>query len=287
MVKKSSFLEKLKNRWSSSPVQVVPGAAGTAGPTDGTSRVTPLPEGSLQVGGDRTKLSGRKLTKQEEGLIAINEGFHELAGLMRSMQGKIEGQGDHVSEALGDVHRLPAINDVQVDLLRQMTEQMEKQNHCTSLIATRLADMPKMMSELRDALDRASAIDERTSVTLDQFRGNMDRVHKSMASMVESSAQQADSSSSLLQAQRQHLDGFAQVMNKERDKQVAAVEGIIGNLENVTDEGMRNLRAAQADQSTRLGMLIQEGTRASRGILILLALALAGLVILTAVLIVR
>lgn len=275
MVKKSSLLEKLRSRWSSSPVKVMSGAADEA---IGSSRVDAVSESALQTEGASSRLSGRKLSKQEEGLLAVNEGFRELAGLMRSMESKIEGQGD--------LSRLPAINDAQVDLLRQMNEQMEQQNKNTALLVTSLAEMPNIMGELRESLDRATTIDERTSATLDQFRGSMERIHKSMGSMVDNSGQQAEAAASLLKAQSQHLDGFAQEMGKERDKQVAAVEGIIGSLEAATDEGMRSLRAAQADQSTRLGMLIQEGTRASRGILILLGLSLIGLVVLTVVLIV-
>ncbi|MHC5064102.1 MAG: hypothetical protein ACYTG5_09020 [Planctomycetota bacterium] len=279
MVKKSSFLEKLKSRWSSSSLRV---SAGAEKPVHGEgARIAPI-----LAGAEKELLSARKMSDSEKGLVAINEGFKDLAQAMHGMQTRLDSQAEDTARTASDVHRLPAINQAQVELLRRMSEHMDRQNQSTDLMATHLADLPKVMAELREALDRASAIDERTSSTLDQFRGNMDRIHNSMAEMVDNSAQQADAASSLLRAQRDHLDGFSQRMNEERDQQVEAVGSIVGNLETVTETGMDGLRKAQADQSTRLGKLIAEGTRASRAILILLSLTFLALVVISVLLVV-
>ncbi len=278
-------MEKLKSRWSSSPLRVSSEgdlAAGGGKRVSGeAARISPI-----LAEAEKDRLSARKMSDSEKGLVAVNEGFKELTQVMRGMQSRLDSQAEESSRAASDIHRLPAINQAQLELLRRMSEHMDRQNQSTDVMATHLGELPKVMSELREALDRASAIDERTSSTLDQFRGNMDRIHSSMAKMVDNSSQQAEAASSLLRAQRDHLDGFSQRMDEERGQQVEAVGSIVGNLETVTETGMDNLRKAQADQSTRLGKLIAEGTRASRAIMILLALTFLALVVISILLVV-
>lgn len=271
MVKKTSFFEKLKGRWRTSSVQVETGRGeATAASADPTmARIEPVPQ---QVA--ESRIPGRKLSGREEGVVAIHEGFAELANLMRGVQARLEVQGERMASAAESLRDLPSVENAQLEALRKIAGRLEA-----------LDAVPETLQEMRAALERATAMDERSTKTLEEFQARMQDVQSSMNEMVGRATEQAQATSSLARAQREHIDGFTRNMREERDQQSAEVSRMVSHLGATAEQGIESLREAQEDQSTRLGKLVEDGTKTSRAILILLACTFAGLVLLTAVLI--
>ncbi len=270
MVKKSSFLEKLKSRLRASDLRVEapdPAAARGAGPVDAVMPRREVTE----------HLSRRKLNGQEEAALAIREGFAEIASLLRGVQSRVDAQGDRLGAAADGVSRLPALQQQQIEALRAVAERIERQNTASEALVERLGGLPDLLSDVRSALDRAATTDERTAATLTEFQGNMDRIHGAMDRMVAESRRQADAS-------RDQADATRSVAEGEREKigevaQSLAVEQRRTSqwLEVAQRETSKELRDAQADQAVRLGKLVEAGTKTSRAILILLGLTLVAL----------
>ena len=267
MVKKTTFLEKLRNRWRSTSVGVESADSGTAS----GDRIPSMP-----VQNPVTSVRGRKLSDREVGLVAVQEGFADLANLMRGLQTRMEVQGERMASVSENLGVLPTLGNAQLDTLREISERLKA-----------LDQVPESLTEMRAALDRASAMDERTTATLDEFKSNMERIQGAMNQMVDRATTQARDTASLAKAQREHIDGFTRTLEEQRAEQDTAVRTMVNRVGDATADGMQSLREAQADQSTRLGKLIEDGTRTNRGILVLLVGTLIGLIVLTAILIAR
>ena len=288
MVKKSSFLDKLKSRLRQSDVQLEPvdtadrgvvdrggvdrggvdrGGVGAAGGR-GASRVDPVPVARPV---DVEAVSSRKLSQREEATVAIQDGFRELTSLLRGMQHRVEDQGERFTRAADGIAQLPALQEAQLEMLRRIAERMQAQDQTHALMAQSLGGLPELMGQVREALDRAAATDERTAHTLGEFRSNMDRIQTSMSEMVDHSRRQAAASEGLVQGRseevRELTDSLSEVQREAVDR-----------LESTQRDGVRALREAHADQATRLGRMVEEGQKTNRAVLIMLGLTFLALV---------
>ncbi|MGA1523482.1 MAG: hypothetical protein ACO4CZ_05890 [Planctomycetota bacterium] len=274
MVKKSSFLDKLKSRLRQSDVQLEPAepaelrGAAAAAADRGVSRVDPVPVARPV---DVDAVPSRKMSQREEATVAIQDGFRELTSLLRGMQHRVEDQGERFTRAADGIAQLPALQEAQLEMLRRIAERMQGQDQTHALMAQSLGGLPELMGQVRDALDRASATDERTAETLGEFRSNMDRIQSSMAQMVDHSRRQAAASEGLVEGRtaevRELTDSLSEVQREAVDR-----------LETTQRDGVRALREAHADQAQRLGRMVEEGQKTNRAVLILLGLTFLALV---------
>ena len=152
MVKKTSILGKLKNRWKS-PDPVRSGGGRGVGP-EPTPRITPEPA----VAAPPERVPNRKMSAQEDAVVALGEGFRELSSMVRGVQTRMEDQGERSEAVTESVKQLPALGQAQLDLLRQMAAQMEQQNQASGKMMTALGTLPELLDGVRTALDRANGM---------------------------------------------------------------------------------------------------------------------------------
>jgi methyl-accepting chemotaxis protein len=271
VVKKSSFLDKLKSRLRHSDVQLEPAEPaerrGAAAPERGASRVDPVPVARPV---DVEAVPSRKMSQREEATVAIQDGFRELTSLLRGMQNRVEDQGERFTRAADGIAQLPALQEAQLEMLRRIADRMQAQDQSHALMAQSLGGLPELMGQVREALDRAAATDDRTANTLGEFRSNMDRIQSSMAEMVDHSRRHATASEELVQGRgdevRELTDSLSEVQREAVDR-----------LESTQRDGVRALRDAHADQAKRLGRMVEEGQKTNRAVLILLGLTFLAL----------
>ncbi|MCA8940985.1 MAG: hypothetical protein KDB80_00375 [Planctomycetes bacterium] len=256
MVKKTSFLEKLKNRWRpASGIRL--DDRGVSSPTSGSESAPrnvakPMPE----------PVSSRKLSTKQEAVVAINEGFKELASLLRGMQTRVDDQGEQIHAAVESLAQLPALSQAQIDLMRTMVERMDKQNSVTEELAAHLADMPELAEKLRASVDRAEATDQRTARTLDEFRNNMASIQSAMTEIVDHSGKHVEATASLASDQQQTL----------------------ADLATTSEKSAQTLRQAQREQSERIGKLAEANRRTNKAVVWLLATITLALVVIAVML---
>ncbi len=276
MVKKTSFLDKLKNRWRpASGIQVddrgvgAPSKDAAATPANRVSALAPTPSEAV---------SSRKLSSKQEAVVAINEGFKELASLLRGMQTRVDDQGEQIHSAVENIGQLPALNQAQIDLMRVMAERMERQNDVTEELSKNLGDMPELVQQVKESLDQAAQTDERTAKTLDEFRSNMSRVQDAMSQIVDYSGKQAQATSSLAVEQRDM-----------QEQQTESVKGMVAEIERAnkatltglkesSEATAKSLRRSQSDQADRMTKMVESNKRSQTTIIWLLGATVVALV---------
>lgn len=246
MVKKSSILDKIVNRFRSGPVQV----ESTRSARGGRSNYVQVRQGDVVSG------SRRKLSREEDAALAMSKSFGELSSLLRGVQVRMEDHGGRLDEMGQNLDKLPVTADAQLDVLKSLVIQLEKQNDMNGKMVETFSELPDVMKGVRTSLERSAATDERTAQTLDGFKSTMDRIHQSMGNMVDSSKVQADAATSLASD------------HKETVRQ----------LDESTKEGLKALRWAQEDQANRMVKLVSESGRWSRAVVVLLIMSFAALV---------
>ena len=254
MVKKSSFLDKIVNRFRSGSVRVDKGlnrrSRGGSGQADNvTSQV--VKSGPEEIVPD----SRRKLSKQEDAALAMNTSFGELASLLRGVQVRTEDQGGRLEQMSGDLSKLPATAEAQLEVLRSLVAQLEKQNTMNGKMVETFAELPDVMKGVQESLAKSAATDERTAQTLDEFKSNMNHIHSSMGDMVETNKVHADAARTLTDD------------HKETARQ----------LETTTQDGLKALRWAHEDQANRISKLVGENGKWNRLIFVSLIFGVAAL----------
>jgi hypothetical protein len=291
VVKKSSFLDKLRNRWRSPSGMRVEGAPRD----DGRSEVL----ASLPAAPEPVEPAGRaKLTPQQDAMLALGEGFKELASLLRGVQTRLETQGELNAAFGARVEQLPVLAAAQLEALRGLAQALERQQALGDAVLARLGDLPQALAGVQRALDRAAATDERAVRTFDEFRATMDRIHGSIGEMVQSSRTQAQATQALVQDQRAGQQRLLDTLGQDRERHATELRGAVDGLgrtqqeslrrvESVTQDGLGALRRAQEDQSTRMTKLVAEQSRLQRAVLVFAVLSLLVLIGIAALLALR
>ncbi len=286
MVKKASFLQRLRDRWGSgSGVRVdAAGNAAAGNPAasrgaGGARRVEPLPRVEPERQEPREVAtnfapadarSTRKLGEREEAMLAFGSHFQELTALVRGSQARTEEQMQKLVAATQALTSLPAAATQQVELLRTLGSQLERQNALGEQVATTLRTLPALLQNVETALARAAATDERTAATVRDFQATMDRIHGSMQRMVEHSDVQAKASQQLAASRDGQLDELTKGI--ERAQHSAANE-----LKRATDESLASLRRTHEDQSNRLQRVVQEHASWNRAVLVGIGIVVLGI----------
>ena len=299
MVKKASFLQRLRDRWGSgSGVRVSPaearqqqdlrsgdsrsgdsrssdsrsGNGAARGPAQ-TSRVEPERAGTREVNTGFAPVeprSSRKLSEREEAMMALGTHFQELTALVRGSHARTDEQMQKLVAATEALTSLPGAANQQVELLRTMGAQLERQNALGEQVATTLRTLPTLLQNVEAALARAAQTDERTSATVREFHATMDRIHSSMQKMVEHSGEQAKAATQLAARREGEFQELAAGI--ERAQQAAASE-----LQRATDDSLASLRRTHEDQSNRLQRVVQEHAGWNRAVLVGIGLVVLGI----------
>jgi plasmid stabilization system protein ParE len=266
MVKQGSFFTRLAERWrAGSGVKVEAGhTAGADVARPPLNRVDPAAAaGELR--------STRKLSEREEAMVVLGTHFQELAGLMRGVQTRMDSQVGRLADAADSLRQLPGIGTQQLDLLRGLAAHMEKQNSLGEQMTRTLAVLPQLLSNVEGALQRAATTDERTSATMREFQGTMDRIHTSMAAMVDHSQQQVEATKSFAQQREESLRSIASNLEQtQRDS--------VKELRSAADDSLKSLRVSHEDQSSRLRRVVQEQAGWNKAVLAGLGVVTIGLV---------
>lgn len=284
MVKKTTIFDKLRSRWRS-PTRMrldrdVPG--GDRRPDGAVARAEVPAEPEAE------RVSGRKLSAREEVVVALGEGFQELSGLVRGVQSRMEGQSSRLDAMAKELEQLPALGRAQLELLRQLATQLERQNEVGEQMAATFSHLPKVLEGVQGALNRAAATDERTAKTLAEFRGTMDRVQTHMSRLVEHSETQARATAELVRDQQDGAGRLAETFQQERKREAEQMQAVIGDLgrsqkrtvedlREVTERGLESIRRTQEDHATKLSHIVERTSRWNRALLVLAGLSLAAL----------
>jgi len=313
MVKQGSFFQRLKDRFGSgSGVRVegksatspqasasrpLPGAARpTTNPSTNTAHGTgpsaaPKPVPIPRVEPERMPpplrdlatdfaaaeaRTTRKLSDREEAMLALGTHFQELNALLRGSQARTDDQLNQIVAATGALTALPALGQQQLETLRALSTQMERQNSLGEQLATTMTKLPNLMQSVEAALARAAATDERTAATVREFQSTMDRIHLAMGQMV--------------QHGEQHVQTAQQLANKRDDELKNLAVGIEQAQQRAVDElarsneaSLQSLRRTHEDQSNRLQRVVQEHAGWNRAVLVgigVLVLGIGALIVL-------
>ncbi len=307
MVKKGSFFDKLKSRWSSSGVRVEP-------TTDNHNRMREHLT-SVPAVPDPARVEGRKLSAREDAMVAVGEGFQELGTLLRGVQTRMEGSGTDVARMAEQLAHLPALGAAQLEMLKSVATALERQNALTERLHGSVENLPQLMGSVQAALERAHAADQRTVRTLDEFKSTMDRIQGSIGEMVETSGRHAAASESqadsaarqahavrtLVEQQRQHGQQVVETIEAARAQDQSAVQSAVSSVEQLAksqteaaqrmhatqQSGLSALRQANEDQSAKLGRMLAQGQASARTTLVMSVLALVALAAILTVLVIR
>jgi phosphoglycerate-specific signal transduction histidine kinase len=274
MVKQGSFFQRLKERWGSgSGVRVEREAiAGEPSPRGDADRAVAARVEPPAV----EARSSRKLSDREEAMLALGTHFQELTSLLRGSHARVDDQLGKLVGATNVLAQLPALSQQQLDALRSLSVQMERQNALGEQMATTMTRLPSLLENVEQALARAAATDERTAATVREFQSTMDRIHTSMGQMVQHSEQQARTAHTLAERRDGELKNLAEGMQ-------LAQQRTVHELQRTTEEGLQSLRRTHEDQSNRLQRVVQEHAGWNRAVLFgvaLVVLGIAGLVVL-------
>lgn len=282
MVNKGSFFQRLKSRWGSgSGVRVEKSTAsraagrGAAKPAEEPELIQPRSRrnGSGSGGAVSSTFqsadvrSSRKMSDREEAMMTVGHHFQELASLMRGSQAANDEKLQKIVEATSSI---PALGQQQLDALKSLSQQMEKQNELGVQLSATMTRLPDLMENVERALDRAAKTDERTAATVMEFQQTMDRIHTSMDKMVEHSGEQAKAAQELAERRTEELKSLA---NDIAETQSGAVD----ELKRTTDESLLQLRQTHEDQSNRLQKVVQENAGWSRAVLVGIGLVAVGI----------
>jgi hypothetical protein len=214
--------------------------------------------------------STRKLSDREEAMLALGTHFQELNALLRGSQARTDDQLNQIVAATGALTALPALGQQQLETLRALSTQMERQNALGEQLATTMTKLPNLMQSVESALARAAATDERTAATVREFQSTMDRIHLAMGQMV--------------QHGEQHVKTAQQLATKRDDEMKDLASGIeqaqqraVGELTRATEASLQSLRRTHEDQSNRLQRVVQEHAGWNRAVLVGIGVIVLGI----------
>ncbi|MFY9342897.1 MAG: hypothetical protein WAT39_10430 [Planctomycetota bacterium] len=281
MVKQGSFFQRLKERWSAGAVRVDsrPGLSSdrSGEPAAPLQRIAPERALAREPEPERVDpRTTRKLSDREEAMLALGTHFQELTALLRGSQAKVDDQLSQIVGATGALSMLPAIGQQQLDTLRALSVQMERQNALGEQMTTTLTRLPSLLQNVESALARAAATDERTAATVREFQATMDRIHGAMGQMVQHGEQHVRVAQGLAERRDQELKNLASGIEQSQRRTV-------DELVRTTDESLATLRRSNEDQSNRLQRVVQEYAGWNRAVLVgigLVVLGIGGLLVL-------
>ena len=294
MVKQGSFFQRLKERFGSGSVKVESGS-GAPRPGNGASdkpgagkppmaRVEPVRAPLREVAPEGAPLdarSSRKMSDREEAMLALGSHFQELTTLLRGSQARVDDQLGKLVAATGALTQLPTLGQQQLDTLRALSAQMERQNSLGEQMASTITRLPTLLENVETALARAAATDERTAATVRDFQSTMDRIHLAMGQMVEHGEQHVRTAQQLAEKRDGELKELASgIADTQRaavgELKQAAASGM-QTLGRSHDEALASLRRTHEDQANRLQQVVRDHASWNRAVLAGIGLVVLGI----------
>lgn len=266
MVKKTSLLDKLVGRFRTSGVEIheVDQPSAPANDRLGARRVElPDPEPVAEVVAKpmAEPTTSRKLSVKEEALVTMEGGLKELANLMRGVQVRMDAEGAQMSDLANEMRRLPALGQAQLEVLRALAQQIERQNQSGERLAASVAGLPEAMAGLRDTLDKVVATDERTAHTLAEFRTTMNTIQGSMREMVDHSKANVDHTERLVRGQdgraERMAETLAQIARQDRERADKLAHGLEQVASGQREQGDKLARTVES----AIGSAVQGANR--------------------------
>jgi hypothetical protein len=315
VVKKSSFLEKLRNRFSSSPVQVSTGTSRTGSSGAGSSGAKASPGGTPKAGGrvgapqseapspavDEPKRPAASTPKprvtpevERDPVVEVPDlPARPIGSSARKMSRQEEAQlvlekgVAGLSEQLRSLQsrleapaqqlaRLPEISQAQLEALRAVVDRLERQETTQARLERNLSVLPETLDGVRQALERAAATDARTAQTVEQFKEDMARIQTSMGELVEHNRGQSEATR---EAVTRGAGEAAQVAERFTKQSAEFVKQ--------NQEGVEALRRTQAAQTERLEKVARDGQNAQRALVGVLAAVFVALAAIAGILLFR
>lgn len=270
MVNKGSFLQRLKERWGSGSGVRVDNGGAAPGAANAAASVQRVDADARAIGtsfAPADARSQRKMSEREEALLALSTHFQELSTMLRGSHARMD---DQLTKLVSATTALPALSQQQLDMLRSVSAQMERQNVLGEQLATTMTKLPNLLQSVEGALARAAATDERTAATVREFQATMDRIHGAMGQMVEHSEQQARASQQLADRRDESLRDLATGIEVSQQRAVQ-------ELRRTTDEGLQSLRRSSEDQSNRLQQVVQQHAGWNRAVLVGIGVVVLGI----------
>ena len=214
--------------------------------------------------------STRKLSDREEAMLALGTHFQELNTLLRGSQARTDDQLNQIVAATGALTALPALGQQQLETLRALSTQMERQNALGEQLATTMTKLPNLMQSVEAALARAAATDERTAATVREFQSTMDRIHLAMGQMVQHGEQHVKTAQQLATRRDGEMKDLASGIEQAQQRAV-------GELTRATEASLQSLRRTHEDQSNRLQRVVQEHAGWNRAVLVGIGVIVLGI----------
>ncbi|MCU0862621.1 MAG: hypothetical protein MUC36_02405 [Planctomycetes bacterium] len=214
--------------------------------------------------------STRKLSDREEAMLALGTHFQELNALLRGSQARTDDQLNQIVAATGALTALPALGQQQLETLRALSTQMERQNALGEQLATTMTKLPNLMQSVEAALARAAATDERTAATVREFQSTMDRIHLAMGQMVQHGEQHVKTAQQLATKRDGEMKDLASGIEQAQQRAV-------GELTRATEASLQSLRRTHEDQSNRLQRVVQEHAGWNRAVLVGIGVIVLGI----------
>jgi chromosome segregation ATPase len=266
VVKKTSLLDKLVGRFRTSGVEIheldQPGAATNRV----ASRRIDLPDPEPEVAEVLAKplaepTTSRKLSVKEEALITMDGGLKELASLMRGVQVRMDSEGAQMAELANEMRTLPALGQAQLEVLRALAQQLERQNQSGERLLASVAGLPEAMTGLRATLDKVVATDERTAHTLAEFRDTMNTIQGSMREMVGHSKANVDQTERLVRSQDDRAERMAESMAQMARNDRERADKLAQSLEQATAGQREHADRLARTVENAIGAAVQGATR--------------------------
>jgi len=186
------------------------------------------------------------------------------------MRGSQAANDEKLQKIVDATSAIPVLGQQQLDTLKSLSDQMEKQNELGVQLSSTMTRLPNLLENVEQALKRAAKTDERTAATVMEFQNTMDRIHTSMDKMVEHSGDQAAAAKELAERRSEELKGLASDIAKTQS-------GAVDELKRATDAGLSQLRDTHEDQSNRLQKVVQEHAGWNRAVLVGIGLVVVGI----------
>jgi len=282
VVKKTSFLEKLKRRWRSGSTVRLEDTSSRAGSGEvAEPRFGREPDETERLDAPRVESkSRRKLSAKEEAVVVMGEGLRELSSLVRGVQSRVEDQGERHAGVADQVEALPELSRSQLEVLHKMVMHFERQNAVSERLLKRLEVLPELLSGVQEAIAVATATDQKTSRALGEFRVTMDRIEGSMEKMVESSNAQTEAAASLVRDRSAADERIVTELQHNRESLEQEQREGIAKIEAATVERLQAMRQHHAEHAERLAKMMVHNGRWTQVLVVLLCLtffAIAGI----------
>ena len=173
--------------------------------------------------------------KKEDAQKAVVEGLKDLSGLLRSIQGRMEEQGERTGALLQKFEDLPETAKAQIRFLEKISDQLEAQYSSTAKVLEKLSHIPELLSGVQKILESQQKAEERRDQTMSRFRETMEKINESISLLNQDNAEaMKETAKTFEKTHRESVEIFEktqkktlEAFEKAQEKQVKALGNIL------------------------------------------------------------